>query len=173
MPISPLERGRRSFLRLTLLLLCALGSFGFACGPAEADPSGAPASPAPAAGGDISELRAQMQQIQAKLDLLESQQSQAAAMALEQRSKDAAAAEAAKAKKPPGAPVHIVETTGTDVRLYGLIEPTLVGVSNYSKSGASGIGIPVSWFSGNRWGLEVNQKLSTTGDLATHRTNST
>jgi len=120
----------------------------------------AQASPAPANANDIAELRAQMDALKAKLDLLESQQAQQAKMALDAQTKQAAAALAPKEKKPAGSGVHVIETSGTDVRLYGLIEATVAGQTNASSSGAAAIGLPVSWFSGNRWGLDVTQKLS-------------
>jgi predicted porin len=46
------------------------------------------------------------------------------------------------------------------VRLYGLLEGTLLGATNTSSNGAGSIGMPVSWFSGNRWGLDMRQRLS-------------
>ena len=46
-----------------------------------------------------------------------------------------------------GQPVHIIETSGTDVLLYGIIEPTLGYVTNVNTKGASTVGLNVSWFS--------------------------
>jgi predicted porin len=117
----------------------------------------AQAAPASPTASDLADLKAQIDQLKAKLDLLESQQAQQAKMALDQQTK-AAAVE--KPKSPPGTGVRIIETSGTDVRLYGLIEATLAGQTNASGSGAAAIGLPVSWFSGNRWGLDITQKLS-------------
>jgi predicted porin len=53
-----------------------------------------------------------------------------------------------------GRPVHIIETEGTDVRLYGLLEASFAYQTNQTKDGKSTVGMEVSWFSGNRWGLE-------------------
>ena len=58
-----------------------------------------------------------------------------------------------------GQPVHIVETQNTDVLLYGVIEPTLGYMTNVDKAGRSTVGFNTSWFSGNRWGIFVTQKV--------------
>jgi predicted porin len=114
------------------------------------------ASPAPNTAADISDLRAQMEVMKAKLDLLESEQEQQAKIASDLTTQQADTV--AKAKKDSASGVH-VGNAGTSVRLYGLIEPTIVNQTNTSKSGVSSTGIPVSWFSGNRWGLDINQKV--------------
>ncbi len=118
----------------------------------------AQSTPAPAATDDIATLRAQMEIMRARLDLLEAQQEQQAKIASDLTTQQADTV--AKAKTNTASGVHIAETAGTSVRLYGLIEPTFFGGTNFSKTGGSQIGIPVSWFSGNRWGLDINQKLS-------------
>jgi predicted porin len=152
---------------LFCIALASIGSFAslaLTVSPANADQSGngtkavaqSTASPAPAA-DDISTLKEQMEEMKAKLDLLEAQQEQQAKMAQDLTTQQADAAD--KMKKESASGVHIAETAGTSVRLYGLIEPTLFGGSNFSKTGGSQIGIPVSWFSGNRWGLDVTQKV--------------
>jgi predicted porin len=154
---------------LFCLALVAIGSVATLAAdfrPAEANESGSSptavvaqttSSPAPAAADDISDLKTQMEVIKAKLDLLEAQQEQQAKMAADLTTQQADAA--AKAKKDAASSVHTSGTAGTSIRLYGLIEPTLFGGTNFSRSGASAIGIPVSWFSGNRWGLDINQKI--------------
>ncbi|MBD5655026.1 MAG: porin [Candidatus Eremiobacteraeota bacterium] len=166
MPPFEQRRARRSIFRLAFTSALSVATIGALQRPAQAAPTtAATASPAPVSASDIADLKAQMDVMRAKLDLLESQQAQQAAMALDQKTKDAAAAEVAKAKKPVGTGVHIVETAGTDVRLYGLIEGTLAGVTNASTTGQPAIGLPVSWFSGNRWGIDVHQRLSPTADV--------
>ena len=163
MPRSGHLHGQRYFLRFALVAAGVAAGFGAPFAAQAADAPSAPAAvaqaaPPAASASDIADLRAQVEALKAKLDLLESQQAQQAKMALDQQTK--AAAEAAKPKKPQGAGVHIVETSGTDVKLYGLIEATLSGQTAANSAGAGAIGLPVSWFSGNRWGLDVNQKLS-------------
>lgn len=159
-------RIRRHLFRSTFVCAALLATVATIASPARAAES--PASkPAPAATGvrpeEISDLKSQLAVMKAKLDLLESQQEQQATMALDQLQKQQAAAAVAlksRAATPPGAGVHIIEKAGTDVRLYGLLEATLGGVTNTTSKGAPQIGMPVSWFSGNRWGIDVNQKLS-------------
>src|SRR5215470_7921514 len=58
-----------------------------------------------------------------------------------------------------GRPVHIYETSGTDVVLYGIIEATFGHQTNVDALGHTSTGLNVSWFSGNRWGIYGTQKL--------------
>ncbi len=53
-----------------------------------------------------------------------------------------------------GRPLHIVETEGTDVRIYGILEASYAYQTNQTSTGKSVVGQEISWFSGNRWGLE-------------------
>jgi len=162
-------RMRGHLFGLTLAVGGACTMLIGAAGPADADGTSSSAkavvaqatsSPAQSRSDEISELKAQMAAMNAKLDLLESQQEQQAKMVQDQQTQQAAIVDAAaKAKKAAGSGVHIIETAGTDVRLYGLIEATAAGQSNATSGGAWNIGLPVSWFSGNRWGLDINQKL--------------
>jgi predicted porin len=63
-----------------------------------------------------------------------------------------------------GKPIHVVETEGTDVILYGLLEPSLI-YQNHATNKNSSFGPAVSWFSGNRWGLYVNQAIDPASKL--------
>jgi predicted porin len=59
-----------------------------------------------------------------------------------------------------GRPVHIIETEGTDVRIYGILEATLGNRTNMTKAGQSTTGMEVAWFSGNRLGFEGGTVLN-------------
>ncbi len=154
-----------------------VGSPVFADSPSSSDPIDggesviAPTSPKPAPTGEIKDLKQQLDFLKARIDLLESQQQQQAQLGLDARTKEAAAVAAAKAKPPSGIGVHIVETANTDVRLYGLIEATFANITNTTNTGLSQVGMPVSWFSGNRWGLDISQKFRTTPAGAKPATN--
>jgi len=175
-PLICVRSGARRFF--CCLALVSVGTFAnLAAAPISADANetgtnpGAvaqsSASPAPSSADEISDLREQMEVMKAKLDLLEAQQEQQAKIAADLTTQQADLD--AKAKKEAASGIH-VGNAGTSVRLYGLIEPTLFGGSNFSKTGASQIGIPVSWFSGNRWGLDISQKIgSTEGAQAPNR----
>jgi predicted porin len=123
---------------------------------------------------EISELKAEIRAMNKRLSEMEEQKGKVKALndKLRQleKQKDAQASVPAPnapmaAKTGPwdslisGQPVHIVETSGTDVLLYGIIEPTLGYVTNVDTKGQSTVGLNTSWFSGNRWGLFVKQKL--------------
>lgn len=152
----------------------ALGSFGLTAHPAGAKETGktavAAASPSPTptpSPSEITELKAQLAEMKARLDLLESQQQATAQQTFstsEQIAKDKAVAAAVAKSRPPGSGVRIAETSGTDVRLYALLEGTVLGQNHVNKAGAPSIGMPVSWFSGNRWGIEAASKLYTGED---------
>jgi predicted porin len=127
----------------------------------------------PVKADDISELKAEIRAMNKRLSEMEDQKGKV--KALNERLKQMEQAKDAQASVPPprpmvtkagpwdslvaGQPVHIVETTGTDVLLYGLIEPTLGYETNVDTKGQSKVGLNVSWFSGNRWGLFIKQKL--------------
>jgi predicted porin len=157
---------------LALVTVVSLSSAGLASSPASASETakavsqtpatGAPTSsptPAPARNAQISNLEAQIQALKAQLDPLKAQLDLIESQQEEQARQTSVKAE--NAKKDPG--VHIVETSGTDVRLYALLEATLAGMTHTNGSGQSSIGMPVSWFSGNRWGIDVVQRLSAPG----------
>ena len=123
---------------------------------------------------DISELKAEIRALNKRLADIEEQKAKVKAM--NDRLKKVEKKEEAMASMPPpaapiptkvgpweafttGKPVHIVETQNTDVLLYGIIEPTLGYVTNVDTNGRSTVGLNVSWFSGNRWGIFVTQKV--------------
>jgi hypothetical protein len=124
--------------------------------------------------GEISELKAEIRAMNKRLSEMEEQKGKVKALndKLRQleKQKDAQASvpppSAPMAKKTgpwdslvSGKPVHIIETEGTDVLLYGLLEPTLGYTTNVDAKGRTTIGLNTSWFSGNRWGIFVKQKL--------------
>jgi predicted porin len=127
----------------------------------------------PAKADDISELKAEIRALSKRLNDMEDQKTKVKSMA--DRLKQVESKEEARAQLPPpppmptkvgawealktGKPVHIFETENTDVLLYGVIEPTLGYVTNVDKTGRSTVGLNVSWFSGNRWGIFVTQKM--------------
>jgi len=120
----------------------------------------------PAKADEIAELKAEMKAQKVKIKVLETHLLQ-----LEQKKihSQAAAApapgpivteEEAPPVAPPfwnplvsGRPVHIVETAGTEITMYGLVEATISGVTNAAPNGDSKLGFQTAWFSGNRWGL--------------------
>ncbi len=125
------------------------------------------------AADDVSELKAEIRALSKRLSEIEDQKKKV--KKLDDRVQKVERAQEAHAEAPPpgpmptkagpwesfktGRPVHIVETDNTDVLLYGIIEPTLGYVTNVDKAGHSTVGLNVSWFSGNRWGLFVTQKM--------------
>jgi predicted porin len=127
----------------------------------------------PARADDIADLKAEIRALNKRLSEVEEQKTKV--KALNDKVKQMEQAKEAQASVPPpgviakkagpwdsfvaGQPVHIIETSGTDVLLYGLLEPTLGYTSNVDKAGRSTVGLNTSWFSGNRWGLFVRQKL--------------
>ncbi|HWK43347.1 MAG TPA: porin [Stellaceae bacterium] len=64
-----------------------------------------------------------------------------------------------------GEPVRILETSGTSVSLYGLLEATISTISNSDTKGDRTTGYQVSWFSGNRWGIDGRQTLDADSKL--------
>ena len=127
----------------------------------------------PVRADDITELKAEIRALNKRLSEVEEQKTKV--KALNDKVKRMEQAKEAQASVPPpgpmakkagpwdsfvnGQPVHIIETSGTDVLLYGLLEPTLGYTSNVDTKGRSTVGLNTSWFSGNRWGLFIKQKL--------------
>ncbi len=127
----------------------------------------------PVKADELSELKAEIRAMNKRLSEMEEQKGKV--KALNDKVKQMERAKEAQASVPPpgtmatkagpwdsfvsGRPVHIIETSGTDVLLYGIIEPTLGYTTNVNTKGASTVGLNVSWFSGNRWGIFVTQKL--------------
>jgi hypothetical protein len=128
---------------------------------------------APVRADEISELKAEIRAMNKRLSEVEEQRGKV--KALNDRLKQMERQQDAHAAMPPpgpivtktgpldslvaGRPVHIIETSGTDVLLYGIIEPTLGYTTNVDTKGRATVGLNTSWFSGNRWGIFVKQKL--------------
>ena len=128
---------------------------------------------APTRADELGELKAEIRAMNKRLSEMEEQKTKV--KALNDKVKQMERAKEAQASVPPpgpmvtktgpwdsfvsGRPVHIIETSGTDVLLYGIIEPTLGYVTNVNTKGASTVGLNVSWFSGNRWGIFITQKV--------------
>ncbi len=129
---------------------------------------------APVRADEISELKAEIRAMNKRLSEVEEQRGKV--KALNDRLKQMERQQDAHAALPPpgpmatkaggpldslvaGRPVHIIETSGTDVLLYGIIEPTLGYTTNVDTKGRATVGLNTSWFSGNRWGIFVKQKL--------------
>ncbi|MES5487948.1 hypothetical protein QMZ05_34855 [Bradyrhizobium sp. INPA03-11B] len=129
-------------------------------------------APAKAA-DDVSELKAEIRALSKRLTEIEEQKKKV--KKLDDRVQKVERAQEARAEAPPpgpmpakagpwesfrtGRPVHIFETENTDVLLYGIIEPTLGYTTNVDAAGRSTVGLNTSWFSGNRWGIFVTQKV--------------
>lgn len=64
-----------------------------------------------------------------------------------------------------GRPVRIIETSGTELTLYGLLEATFNAGTNATSDGKSRIGLTIPWFSGNRWGLYGSTMISPESNL--------
>jgi predicted porin len=127
----------------------------------------------PVRADELGELKAEIRAMNKRLSEMEEQKTKV--KALNDKVKQMERAKEAQASVPPpgpmvtktgpwdsfvaGRPVHIIETSGTDVLLYGLLEPTLGYTTNVDTKGRSTVGLNTSWFSGNRWGLFVKQKL--------------
>src|SRR5260221_1387671 len=127
----------------------------------------------PVKADELSELKAEIRAMNKRLSEMEEQKGKV--KALNDKVKQMERAKEAQASVPPpgaeaakggpwdsfvsGRPVHIIETSGTDVLLYGIIGPTVGYTTNVNTKGASTVGLNVSWFSGNRWGIFVTQKL--------------
>ncbi|HEY4439213.1 MAG TPA: porin [Candidatus Elarobacter sp.] len=138
---------------MAAIAMTATPAFASDAAPAKASPTVAQASATPAP-----DVQAEIADLKARLLLLEQQQAQSAQNALADRERQAAEKDAA-AKKPAQNVVH-VGTANTDIRLYALLEATIGNQSNSTATGAAAYGLPVSWFSGNRWGIDASQKLS-------------
>lgn len=99
----------------------------------------------------------EIQALRARLDKLEKAQSESAAKA--------AAAPAPSSTNGPlnalakGQPVRIIETSGTDITLFGLLEASISTISNSDAKGRMMTGFQPAWFSGNRWGVTGKQEL--------------
>lgn len=129
-------------------------------------------SPAKAA-DDVGELKAEIRALSKRLTELEEQKRKV--KKLDDRVQKVERAQEAHAEAPgsgpmpakagpwesfkTGRPVHIFETDNTDVLLYGVIEPTLGYTTNVDAAGRTTFGLNTSWFSGNRWGIYVTQKV--------------
>jgi predicted porin len=129
----------------------------------------------PARGDEVSELRAEIRAMNKRLNEMEEQKAKVKALNEKMRKMEDAQA----AVPPPsssassvftkggapldnflnGRPVHIIETQNTDVQLYGLLEGTLGYNTNVDTKGRSTVGLNVAWFSGNRWGIFITQKV--------------
>src|SRR6266702_161145 len=158
----PVNHGPRSFGTISRCMLVgtmAAAIAALAATPVKAD--------------ELGDLKAEIRAMNKRLSEMEEQKTKV--KALNDKVKQMERAKEAQASAPPpgpmvtktgpwdsfvsGRPVHIGITPGTDVLLYGIIEPTLGYVTNVDKAGHSTVGLNVSWFSGNRWGLFVTQKL--------------
>src|SRR5262249_11570431 len=128
---------------------------------------------APVRADDVSELRAEIRALSKRLADMEKAKAKADSERAQQAEREKAAAGApgtgpvctkAGLHNPfddlfNGRPVHIYETSGTDVQLYGIIEGTLGWDTNADRAGHSTIGLNTSWFSGNRWGINITQQI--------------
>jgi predicted porin len=56
-------------------------------------------------------------------------------------------------------PVMLYDDGNTSLHLYGLIEATLSEVNHQSATGNTAFGYQVAWFSGNRYGFDVDHAL--------------
>ncbi|UGY06135.1 porin [Bradyrhizobium quebecense] len=122
---------------------------------------------------DVGELKAEIRALSKRLTELEEQKRKV--KKLDDRVQKVERAQEAHAEAPAsgptpakagpwesfktGRPVHIFETDNTDVLLYGVIEPTLGYTTNVDAAGRTTFGLNTSWFSGNRWGIYVTQKM--------------
>jgi predicted porin len=106
---------------------------------------------------EVDELRAEIRALSARLHKVEKEkaskaQVQAAAQA-STKGQIVTKGEPTKSSFFDGRPVRIVETEGTDITLYGILEPSFIYQTHVTKDGRNAIGMQTSWFSGNRWGL--------------------
>src|SRR5258708_37359183 len=122
---------------------------------------------------ELSELKAEIRAMNKRLSEMEEQKGKV--KALNDKVKQMERAKEAQASVPPpgtmatkagpwdsfvsGRPVHIIETSGTEVLLYGIIEPTLGYTTNVNTKGAWTVGLNASWFNGNRSGIFVPETL--------------
>jgi predicted porin len=112
---------------------------------------------------DVSDLKKEIKALNERLSKVEKEKAKAKALAEQEASRprpsEAQAQMPTKAGVPylngilDGRPVRIVETSGTDITLYGILEATFSDVTNSDKAGHSTLGMQTAWFSGNRWGL--------------------
>jgi predicted porin len=56
-------------------------------------------------------------------------------------------------------PIMLYDDQNTSVHLYGLIEATLSDVNNQNDKGSLAVGFQTAWFSGNRWGIDADHVL--------------
>jgi predicted porin len=114
---------------------------------------------------EVSDLKREIRALTERVSKVEKEKTEAKAKA------KVAAEQDAKSPRPPesqmvtkagvpylggvldGRPVRIVETSGTEITLYGILEATFSDVTNTTTDGKSKIGMQTAWFSGNRWGL--------------------
>ena len=114
---------------------------------------------------EVSDLKREIRALTERVSKVEKEKAEAKAKA------KVAAEQDAKSPRPPesqmvtkagvpylggvldGRPVRIVETSGTEITLYGILEATFSDVTNTTTDGKSKIGMQTAWFSGNRWGL--------------------
>jgi predicted porin len=127
----------------------------------------------PVRADELGELKAEIRAMNKRLSEMEEQKTKV--KALNDKVKQMERAKEAQAAAPPpgpmvtktgpwdsfvaGRPVHIIETSGTDVLFYGLIEATFGHKSNVDTAGRSKVGLYTPWFSGSRWGVFVTQNV--------------
>ena len=124
----------------------------------------------PVRADEMSDLKEQVQKLNKRLSDLEAKEAAA---------KAAAPAAAAAAPAPAAKPVPVALTTdvnglpmdpsapsvlqytnsSTNLRLYGIIEPTLSRTNHQTSNGGTATGFQVSWFSGNRLGFDAMHAL--------------
>jgi predicted porin len=180
------EEKTMSFKQM-LLLSAAAAALPLVAASARAD---APAQAGNAAvGGELSELKAQIQLLSDRLKQLETQAQaeklaaapappqapiQAPMQARTQTQTQSAAAAGLTSMDTPEAlktdnsgnligflsrPVMLYDDGNTSARLYGIIEVTISYASNQNAQGDSAIGFQTSWFSGNRLGFDFDHAL--------------
>jgi len=98
---------------------------------------------------DVSDLRAQIQLLSQRLTQMETSQKQPATNMPAAGSVDAPAP-VTIAQAPGWNLIHGADTT---VSLYGKIDVTVASKNNADAAGNRRTGMPVSWMSGNRWGI--------------------
>jgi len=143
-----------------------------------------PATPAPASQQDVDALRREVQDLQKRLEQVQAQPPATGAAPAGATPTDKPAEKPAEkvdystpmlpearsevskdAKAGPGAPIRIVDTKGTDVQIYGILEPSFIFRTNANKDGKSQGGLDLSWFSGNRWGIYGRTLLEKSSQL--------
>ena len=127
----------------------------------------------PVRADELGDLKAEIRAMSKRLSEMEEQKNKV--KTLNDRVKQVEKQQDARAEAPPsrpmatkvgpwdsfvsGLPVHIIETSGTDVLLYGIIEATGGYKTNTDVQGRSKVGLHNSWFSGNRWGIFIKQQV--------------